>query len=135
MERYSVKKNKRYIKTHLSTHGYPTINLNRKHHSLHRLLAIHYIENPDNLPCVDHIDRDRTNNKLNNLRWVTHSENNQNTPTQKDNKLGIKNISWAKSNNDYVYQKRYRGTRHIKHFNTLDEAIAYKKSYEAKLIL
>ncbi len=35
-----------------------------------RLLAIQYLPNPDNLPEVDHIDRNRQNNSLDNLRWV-----------------------------------------------------------------
>lgn len=37
---------------------------------LHRLLAIQYIPNPDNLPEIDHIDRNRSNNSLENLRWA-----------------------------------------------------------------
>ena len=47
-------------------------------HSIHRLLAICFIPNPENKPCVDHIDRDRTNNDLSNLRWATYKENNNN---------------------------------------------------------
>jgi hypothetical protein len=43
--------------------------------SIHRLLAIQYIPNPDNLPEVDHIDRNKQNNDLSNLRWVTHATN------------------------------------------------------------
>ncbi len=42
---------------------------------IHRLLAIQYIPNPDNLPEIDHIDRNKLNNELTNLRWVIHSEN------------------------------------------------------------
>lgn len=41
----------------------------------HRLLAEAFIPNPNNLAEVDHIDTDRQNNKLDNLRWVTHGEN------------------------------------------------------------
>jgi hypothetical protein len=46
---------------------------------LHREVAKAFIPNPENLPMVDHIDRDRLNNKLFNLRWVTRSGNQRNT--------------------------------------------------------
>lgn len=42
---------------------------------IHRLLALQYIPNPDNLPEVDHIDRNRSNHDLSNLRWASHREN------------------------------------------------------------
>lgn len=45
---------------------------------VHRLLALAFIPNPRDLPVVDHIDRNRDNNALTNLRWATHSENNFN---------------------------------------------------------
>ena len=45
---------------------------------IHRLLGIQFIDNPDNLPQIDHIDRNRTNNSLDNLRWVSQTTNRQN---------------------------------------------------------
>lgn len=51
------------------------VNSYRKNHSVHRLVAITFIPNPLNKRCVNHIDGDKSNNKLSNLEWCTHSEN------------------------------------------------------------
>jgi len=55
------------------------MSINKKHkiESVHRLLAKKYIPNPLNKPMVNHIDKNKTNNKLSNLEWVTCSENMQ----------------------------------------------------------
>ena len=41
---------------------------------VHRLVALAFIDNPDNKPTIDHIDRDKNNNCVENLRWATQSE-------------------------------------------------------------
>ena len=46
-----------------------------KTHTIHRLVAIHFIHNPKNLPEVDHRDGNKSNNAAYNLEWVTRIEN------------------------------------------------------------
>ena len=70
-------------KPHLNDNtGYYRIGLNkdskRKFLSLHRLISLAFIPNPDNKPCVDHINRNRQDNRIENLRWATRSENQRN---------------------------------------------------------
>jgi len=131
------KKSRKMLKTCINRGGYHTVGLCKdgkdKHFKVHRLVAIAYIPNPDNKPQVDHIDRVRTNNHVSNLRWATNQENCQNTIVRKNNKLGIKNIFYCKTNNRYRYKKIIRGNTHKKCFKTLEEAIAYKEQYEATL--
>ena len=54
------------------------VKLNGVNYLLHRIIAQHFIPNPDNLPQVDHIDRNPFNNSIENLRWVSSSDNNRN---------------------------------------------------------
>ena len=58
--------------------GYPCIYMNGRRYLVHRLIAEAFLENTEGLPTVDHIDRNRSNNSLSNLRWASWSTQNYN---------------------------------------------------------
>ena len=74
------KTNKILSQTLNSGNGYMCIDLycgnKRTKYCVHRLLAEAFLPNPESKPCIDHIDGNRQNNALENLRWATYSENN-----------------------------------------------------------
>lgn len=73
------KKSNRWLKASLGNNGYYGIELRNveghKRLSIHRLVALTYIPNPNNLPFVNHKDEDKTNNNASNLEWCTHQYN------------------------------------------------------------
>ena len=79
---------------------------------------------------IDHIDQNKTNNHISNLRWCNKSENSINTGMRKDNKTGHKNISYDKNRNKYMFQIKRNGKKHMKRFKTLEEAIEYRDNYK-----
>lgn len=51
-------------------------------YKVHRLVAEHFIPNPQNKPCIDHINTVRTDNRVENIRWATYKENGNNPLTK-----------------------------------------------------
>lgn len=70
-----------YLKQSINHKGYYMVSLSnknmRKGCSVHRLVAIHFIPNPENKLQVNHIDGNKKNNDINNLEWTTNKENNK----------------------------------------------------------
>lgn len=68
------------IKPYISNKGYKIIDLCKKGTTkkmlVHRLVAIHFVPNPNNDPIVLHLDNVKTNTYYSNLKWGTYSENN-----------------------------------------------------------
>jgi len=97
----------------------------KKKFFIHRLLAIHFIPNPENKPCVDHKDGVRTNNNLSNLRWVTRKENSRNQKKAKGVYLSKKNNG---KNKKWIACWCEEGKKNSKCFETEDEAISYRQA-------
>ena len=102
---YSLKQN-RFLKSSLNTYGYFVIDLTKNKKSklffLHRMLGICFLENPHNFTTIDHIDRDRQNNKISNLRWASRNLQNINQNINKNNKTGFKGVYFDKIKNYYI---------------------------------
>ncbi len=109
-----------FVKGSVNNKGYIQIRLNdSKQQSLHRLLATAFIDNPDNKPYVDHIDQDKSNNDLSNLRWATRSENQHNKGVLRNNTTGkccITKYSLATGYSYWKVQVNKDGNKHGKHF-------------------
>lgn len=86
--------NKGYLRVNITKNG------KSKSYRVHRLVAQAFIPNPDNKPQVDHINTDKSDNRVENLRWVTGPENCQNELTSKHNsqrQIGEKNHMYGKT--------------------------------------
>lgn len=78
------KKSNHYIISESKTgSGYPRVSLNRNSINKHTLIAKQFIPNPENLPEVDHINHNREDYHLENLRWTTHINNMKNQISNK----------------------------------------------------
>ncbi len=95
---------------------------------IHRLVAEHFIINPSNKRCVDHIDRNRLNNNVDNLRWASDSENQMNATKNKSNTSSTyKGVSLHKASNKWMaYVQVDRVKKSLGYFEVEREAaIAY----------
>lgn len=76
---YNNTKKEKLLKPIINSNGYKRVSLyknkTRKTYDVHRLVAQSFIENPNNLPCINHKDESRTNNIVTNLEWCTYKYN------------------------------------------------------------
>ena len=86
--------------------GYYHIGFNKKTYAVHRLVAETFIENSKNLHDIDHIDRDKSNNTIENLRWVTRQQNLYNR--NKTNKIGERACDMTKQEYKNMYLRKWR---------------------------
>ncbi len=115
---------KGYFRVGLSYNGH------EKRVSVHRLLGLAFIENPENKPTIDHINRNPSDNRLENLRWATVKEQNENQshPKHHNVKVGKSGEKYIKITKYGTYEVRIPIDQHriSKNFKTLTEGIAYR---------
>lgn len=128
---FSVKTNRLMLcKVHRGYKNlYLNINKQRKFFKISRLVAQHFIPNPENKKLVDHIDRNKSNDHVSNLRWATSSENAGNTSSRKDSSSKYKGVSFRKKIKKWeVSIKLNEKKQHLGFFTCEKEAaLAYNK--------
>lgn len=125
-----------------NNNGYQIVNLHRKNYYVHRLVAIHFLENIENKNQVNHIDFNKSNNHINNLEWITAKENtlhywaNNKTCNKNYSKKystvndNLRGINFYKRYNKWVYRIYINGKqKSLGYFNTVEEALQFKNNY------
>ena len=80
---------------------YFEVQLNKKKHKAHRIVMLLIYGWESNLQ-IDHINHNRADNRLNNLRYVTRTENMRNRIISSNNKTGIHGVHFDKSSNSFI---------------------------------
>ena len=106
---------------HLRKDGYVIIGINGKYCSAHRLV---FLMHHGHLPQeIDHIDGNRSNNAIENLRPATSSQNKHNAGKRKNNTSGFKGVSWRKDKDRWQAIIGINGKlKHLGFFHTAEQA-------------
>lgn len=106
-----------------------------KWYKVHRLVALHYIDNPKGLNEVNHIDGNKENNNISNLEWVTHSENVKHSYINRVIKKGIESKLYGRKATEQTKAKQSEQKKGIKHPKFKGyycyNGVKYESSFEA----
>lgn len=99
----------------LNPNGYYTVYLRGKRWSAHRLVLLLSGEHPPTKDAeADHVDRNRQNNRIENLRWVNHARNTRRRQTSVSNRTGYPRVFKQSGAGTYVYMIKHEGKLHYK---------------------
>ena len=113
-------------------HGYLCTQINGKHHKIHRIVyCMHHGYFPENE--IDHINRIRHDNRIENLREVSRSCNLRNSKLASDNKSGIKGINWNKRDKRWKAEISVNKKKiYLGYFKNFDSAVVARYIAELK---
>lgn len=120
------------IKQWKNTNGYYSVTLSSngkmKSFLVHRLVACAFLCNPNHKKCVDHIDHNKENNKITNLRFATHQENCRNQRVAKDNSSTAKGVTFDKRKQKWRADVYLNGkTKFLGYFTCFEDAKAARQ--------
>jgi hypothetical protein len=127
------KRNGRTIGENRTKDWYIGTKIDRRYYLLHRLAWL-YVYGVWPKSQIDHLDRDKGNNRISNLRLATTSENQQNVGIKSTNKSGRLGVYWAKHVGKWHAQIKLHGKRHhLGYFDDIDTAYAAYLKARAEL--
>jgi hypothetical protein len=110
---------------------YLAVSMDNSRRYIHRVVAAAFLPNPDGLPEIDHINRIKEDNRVENLRWVSKSGNAVNRE-KRETQSGYNNIRRTKEGTWRVDIRR-KGFQFRKTFKTLQEAIQARNKYSPEV--
>ena len=115
---------------YLTREGYLRITLKQKHYLTHRLAWLYMYGGWPSL-SLDHVNRNRIDNRIDNLREVTFYQNGQNSNLSSANTSGFKGVSWYARDKSWEVQIAFNGMRKfIGRFTDINVAISARKQAE-----
>ena len=113
--------------------GYINVYVDGLGYTLHRIAILLATGVYAKTVQVDHIDHDRGNNRLNNLRVVSHADNMRNQSLRNTNKTGVTGVSYTTRDRRWVAQIYIdKKNTNLGYFDTLEEAAAVRKAAEIR---
>ncbi|MDA4806122.1 HNH endonuclease [Enterobacter hormaechei] len=118
----------------ICAHGYVDIQIQGRRYKAHRLVwCLVHGSIPSNMQ-VDHINHDRTDNRVSNLRLVNNQGNQKNSSIRKDNVGGRTGVSWSESHQRWIAHIRDNGKhKHLGSFIEFSEAVKVREEAEKTL--
>ena len=111
--------------------AYLAVSMDNSRRYIHKVVAAAFLPNPDGLPEIDHINRIKEDNRVENLRWVSKSGNAVNRE-QREAQSGYNNIQRTKEGTWRVNIRR-KDFEFRKTFKTLQEAIQARNKYSPEV--
>lgn len=116
----------------INTNGHRQITIDGKHYMAHRLAWLWVYGIWPNI-LIDHINGNRDDNRIFNLRLATHKQNMENQALHCNNSSGFRGVSWHKANKKWVAYVNHNGKRfYLGSYETFDHAAAIVKAERDK---
>jgi len=116
----------------INNKGYKVVKINGLAYLQHRLIWIMHGNDP--VDCLDHIDGDPLNNRIENLRAATRQQNQCNQKLPRNNTSGTKGVNWNKERSRWQGKVRYKGkAHHTNYFKDKEECAKAVKELREKL--